>query len=340
MKYPKIGSNAKIAIGKNIVRKDYLLDEQVIIATARAKRPDDFKLIKDKKSSDEKCPFCTHNQDKIILIDQVKADNEFGWDHRAILNVFGAVNENASKISFSGQGLFQESSAFGHAEVIIESPYHEKELEDLSVTKIASLLKFLGKRVNQLQKKPGIKYVSLFKNRGTIAGASISHSHCQIISTNFLPSRAVDYLSAAYEYQARTGNCPYELIIKKELEGPRLVYEDKHVVVFAPFAPRFLFELWFFPKRKVPNLYSLTDTEFKELAKSLKKALNQLNKLGYPPYNMVFLNDREYGTFHFHIKLMPRLAKWAGFEYATHAPINPVSPEDAAKFYRKAWKKE
>ena len=109
------------------------------------------------------------------------------------------------------------------------------------------------------------------------------------------------------------------------------------MTVFAPFASEFPFELWLFPRRHIPCTAHFTDEEYESCAIMLRRALLSLETMGRPPYNLIFVTDHFYGDLHMHLKLLPRLATWAGFEFATGTTINPVPPEDAARFYREGF---
>lgn len=337
LRLPKAGSVAKPAVGINLVRKDYLLDERVVIASARAKRPDQFRREPEAKTPAEHCPFCPRNQDKIIITDEVPAPGtQYGWAFRSVVNLFAAVTpEGEPPGPVMGGRLFEETHAYGHAEVVIDSPEHELELEQMDVDTIASLLRFLGRRVADLRSRKGIKYVSLFKNRGATAGASISHSHTQIIATSFIPGHVMELLEANFRKLTAMGKSPFVDIIEKERGGPRFVAEDDHVAVFTPFAAKLPFELWIVPKRQVASLTMMLQEELFALAAAIKRALLRLDELGMPAFNMLFIGDNDYGELRFHVRILPRINVQAGFELGTGTIINPVPPETAAAFYRR-----
>lgn len=342
-KYPEAGSNAKPAAGINIVRKDYLLDTRVIIATARAKRPEQFSAPKETPMPKAKCPFCPQNQDKVIVADEEPdPKSAAGWKFRSVVNLFGIVSQAGKPPAVRdwGDRLFEEHHAYGHAEVVIESPDHDAQLEEMPVETIAEYLAFLGRRVKALQNSKGVRYVCVFKNRGKVAGASISHTHTQIVTTPSVPTQVVGLMEASYSYLVKRGKNPFTDILKRELAGPRAVADDPHVACFTPFASEFPFELWFVPKRDVPALSRLNAEERLSLASMIKKAIGRLDTMGKPPYNMLFIGDNEYGELQFHIRLTPRLSTPpAGFEFITDMTVNPVPPEAAAEFYRPAFKR-
>ena len=81
--------------------------------------------------------------------------------------------------------------------------------------------------------------------------------------------------------------------------------------------------------------------DFSSLAEILQRTLKQIDRiLDIPPYNFIihtspFYNEtNEY--YHWHIEIMPKLTKIAGFEWGSGFYINPTPPEEAAKFMREA----
>lgn len=336
---PQVGKNAKRASGVNIIRSDYLLDKKVIFATARAKRPDQFSRKKEVVSDEPHCPFCPHNQDKIIVCDEIPAPRtKYGWAFRSLENLFGILTPQGKIPIFDHKSGFFEENAYGHAEVIVETPKHGLELEDMPKNAIANLLQFIARRVDELNRKEGVRYVSVFKNRGREAGASIAHTHTQIITTPFVPKAIAELLEANYRYVVKHGHSPFAKIIEEERKSKRFVFENDHIICFTPYASQTPFELWIFPKRQVPSITLLNEGERVAFEEILRKAIKQLNTLGTPPYNLLFMNDHEYGELHFHIKLHPRLTTPpAGFEFITGLAVNPLLPEDAATFYKKGF---
>lgn len=338
---PSVGINAKRATGINVIRYDYLLDNRVIIATARAKRPDQFKQEVESHSDEQNCPFCPHNQDKIVLADETPMPNsQYGWMFRSVINLFGILAPEGSPPVMVNQyrGFFEEMKAFGYAEVVIETPDHIVELEDLPEGTIAGWLLFLAKRYHELRNRKGVRHVSVFKNRGRTAGASISHTHTQIITTPFIPSHVAELLEANHRYQIKYARDPFDDIIARERNGARFVAEDDCMVCFAPYASETPFELWLVPKRKITNITLLSDDERTSIEFMLRRILSQLNTLGKPPYNLMFIQDNDYGQQRLILKMYPRLSTpQAGFEFITGLRVNTVPPEDAAAFYREGF---
>ena len=224
--------------------------------------------------------------------------------------------------------------AYGRQEVIIDTPQHHKLLADLPVSEISELVKLYGERLKEMKKDRRIQQVMIFKNYGAEAGASKSHEHSQIIGMEFVPPHLADKMHWEHIYQAKTGRCPYCDIIKKEARGPRKIFSDKNVLVFAPYASQYAYEARIFPRRHLDNVSELLPEERKSVAVALKGILQGIKKLGVP-YNFYMherVMDRDQ---HLYIKVTPRGAHLGGVELGMSLNINPIAPESAAKFYRR-----
>ena len=173
----------------------------------------------------------------------------------------------------------------------------------------------------------------IFKNDGGKAGASIEHAHSQIFATSFLPPHLMDKSQKVQKYKLQHGACIYCETINKERKGPRLVWEDKNVIAFTPYASIHNYEVWIMPKRHLDNITLLKDAERESFAKVLKKILLKIDGLKLP-YNYYFhqvVNDEDQ---HLYMKVTPRKAVWAGVEIGSGIFINTVTPEKAAAYYR------
>jgi UDPglucose--hexose-1-phosphate uridylyltransferase len=224
--------------------------------------------------------------------------------------------------------------AYGRQEIIIDTPDHDKLMADLPVGEIAALIRVYGERLEAMKKDRRIQQVMIFKNHGAEAGASKLHEHSQIIGMEFIPPHLEDKTHREHLRQARTGRCPYCEIIEKEGRGPRKIFSDNHVFVFAPYASQYAYEARIFPRRHLDNVSRLTSVERYSFARALKAILLGIKKLDVP-YNFYMherIQDRDQ---HFYIKITPRGAHLGGVELGMGLNINPVAPEAAAKFYRK-----
>lgn len=318
------------------LRRDYLLNRYVIIAQERAKRPQQFVQPSAEPSSADQCPFCPGNEKLLPGILEEVAAKGGGWLARAVPNKFTAVSEEGDpSISFADP-FHIKGVALGRHEVVIDTSEHGVEFEDLAYSHLEAVLRFYARRLRAVEDDPHVRYTALFKNKGPQAGASISHAHAQIIGLNLFPPDVSQLFSAAYQYHLKHERCPYDDIIAREKHSRRLIFINPSFVAIAPFASQLPFEALVLPLRHVPSLDALRSHEYIDLAHILRRLLRRLSALGGVSYNLVFLNDEPQGLFRFQIRLLPRLNVQAGFEQQTGVLINPIAPEDAARFYREA----
>lgn len=302
------------------LRRDYIQNKMVIIAPRRGKRPHDTVTKHPKIASDNtNCVFCPHNQKDVPALCINGTSNK--WSLKIIENIYPAVR-------------LDNPSAYGVQEVVIETPEHNVALHELPLKHIEALIRAYGTRTEQITKISDIEYILIFKNQGAEAGASLQHAHSQIFATNFLPPHLFDKSQRIDAYQVQHGTCVYCDVITEEMKQKvRMVYNDATIVAFTPYASMHNYELWIMPKRHIDNITLLNSKEITSFAKALKKALKKISDLDLP-YNyyfhqVVFDNDQ-----HLYLKITPRGSKWAGVEIGSGIIINPVSPEDAAKYYR------
>ncbi len=310
------------------LRKDYILDRYVLISSSRGKRPHQFAAKIVEAAGPEGCFFCPGNESLTPPEIMRVPDGKGGWKIRVFPNKFSAVELSGDYKIRTDNKFYTFSSGYGKHEVIAETPDHSKQLSDLSEEEIKEILQVYVSRINEISKIDGIKYVCVFKNHGNDAGTSIVHSHTQVIGLNLIPALVNDELSAIKKYPS----CPYCELIQNEKKSYRRCFENDNFVAFTPYASRFHYEIWVFPKNHIKSITLMNEYMLFDLAKIMKQILVKLKEMN-AQYNYV-LHYHNDDAFHFHIEFLPRMAIWAGFEYATNMAINAVSPEDAAKFYR------
>jgi len=338
------------------LRRDPVIGRWVIIATERAKRPDQFVSAADKTApSGEKCPFCEGNESMTppeiyALRRPGSAPNSPGWEVRVVPSISPLLSIEGD-LDRRGHGMYDLMNARGAHEIVIETPEHLSE-QDLSIEQLTKSANVVLDRVLDLQKDPRIKYVLIFKNYGQAAGGGhIKHSRLQIIGTPVNLKRVKEELSGAKRYYDYKDRCVYCDIIKQELaDGKRVIAESKHFIAIAPFASRFPFETWFLPKRHSCDFYKADRSMISDFAGILKLVFGKTRKvIGDFPYNLVshaapFRRDTgkrgywetiEY-DYHWHFEMLPILTRVAGFEWGSGFYINPLPPEDACRSVRDA----
>jgi UDPglucose--hexose-1-phosphate uridylyltransferase len=325
------------------LRKDPVIGRWVIISTERGKRPTDFDEVPVEQNG-EFCPFCYDHEDntppEIFAIRRDKSTaNKPGWTLRVIPNKFPALRIEG-RLNRQGEGIYDKMSGIGAHEVVIETPDHEKSLSDLEISGICSVFRVFRERILDLRKDTRLKYVMIFKNHGKSAGASLNHTHSQLIATPIIPKTVIEEIESAKKYYEYKDRCIFCDIIRQEIHDQvRVVYEEEYFIALAPYAPRFPFETWILPKEHYSHYESMTDQMLEHLSITFKEVLGKINvALQNPPYNFVVhtfpVQDDPDKFYHWHIEFMPKLTSVAGFEWGTGFHINPTSPEDAAKYLK------
>ena len=339
----------------NELRKDYLLDRWVVIATERARRPTDFAKPKTEPANSVSCPLCVGNEQMTppaILVylpseRGIRKDKEEGdfrsqnWILRVIPNLFPAFappKDLADAENAILSGCF--GNAIGHHEVIVESPDHNDHPEDADINQLVHVIEAYKDRLADLAQKPYIKYIQIFRNHGLEAGASLSHAHSQIIATPFVPTIVAGEQAASKTYFNQHGTCVFCDMINQESKSPRSVIENAYFTVFTPYASVNPMEFWILPKKHSSNILNLKADETDAFAKTLKTTLKALkNLVNDPPYNYgihLSIDKAAENYYHWHLEVYPHLAIWAGFEKSTGVYINTITPETAAAELKRA----
>jgi UDPglucose--hexose-1-phosphate uridylyltransferase len=195
-------------------------------------------------------------------------------------------------------------------------------------------------RVADLKQDRRFRYILIFKNHGSAAGASLEHTHSQLIALPIVPREVREEINGARLHFQHKERCVFCDIIRQELrDQQRVISETSDFVAIAPYAPRFPFETWLLPKRHGAFYENASRHEFESLARMLKDTLQRMDRaLLSPPYNLIVhsspFQEQTDDFYHWHVEIMPKLTKVAGFEWGTGFYINPTGPEEAADVLR------
>jgi UDPglucose--hexose-1-phosphate uridylyltransferase len=324
------------------LRKDPITGRWVIISSDRGKRPTEFADQRTKKRGGF-CPFCAGNErttpHEVLAYRENGQPNGPGWRLRVVPNKFPAL-QIEGELNKQGEGIFDKMNGLGAHEVIIENPDHHATLATLPGKAVEEVLWAYRDRMEDLKKDKRFQYTLIFKNEGLLAGATLEHSHSQLIALPIVPIQVQEEIDGCRKHYNLKERCIFCDIIRQEMQSRnRIVMETQAFIALAPFAPRFPFETWIMPKRHISCYACSTKDDFKDLAFLLQDTLRRLDKaLSFPPYNYIIhtspfkeeIND----YYHWHIELMPKLTNVAGFEWGSGFYINPTPPEEAAKFLR------
>jgi len=290
------------------------------------------------------CQFCENREGQTPPeVDAIRpedtAPNSPGWTARVVPNRFPALRIEGD-LAKRGIGIYDVSNGIGAHEVVIETKDHHRDLADLSVEEIAGVIKLVQNRSLALAKDKRFKYIMIFKNYGKSAGASVEHAHSQIIALPMVPKAVLAELEGAREYFGFRGRCVFCDIIDQELEDEeRIVTQNATFMGFCPYASKYPFESWILPKEHDSHFCSLSDEQNLELAAVLKEMLTRmLGCLSNCSYNFYLhtapVNYKETDSYHWHIEIVPQLARESGYEWGTGFYSVRTAPDAAAGYLK------
>ena len=325
------------------LRRDPVIGRWNIIETDQPTSSDGFE-VETHAMGGGKCPFCYNNEgmtppEIYVIRPPSSAPNGSGWSLRVVSNKFPALKIEGD-LARRGLGVFDMCNGVGAHEVIIETPDHSRQMTDLSLEELTAVIRAFKVRSLDLRGDRRLKYTLIFKNFGLSAGASLEHTHSQLIALPIVPKRVQEELKGAERYFEFRERCPYCDMLHQELqEDERLVCENRSFITFCPFMSSFPFEMWILPKEHRADFAQISPEAINDFARILKETLVRLRiGLSNPAYNFIIhtapIEPRERDEYHWHMELIPKLTKVAGFEWGTGFYINPTPPELAAKLLR------
>ncbi|MFA6431093.1 MAG: galactose-1-phosphate uridylyltransferase [Candidatus Margulisiibacteriota bacterium] len=330
------------------LRQNPATRDWVVIATERAKRPEQFTTGKSISQealieNEETCPFCLGNESKtppeILSYRPAGTEpNTPGWWLRIIPNMYPALVIDGKAQRRKIEDYFLSMNGIGNHEVLIESPNHSQTIATMEQRQVEEIFLAYRERYISLAKDPNFEMITIFRNHGINAGTSIRHPHSQIIAAPIVPQNIRQVVEEAMRYFDDKGTCVYCDMIASEVKlKERVVSQSENFVVIQPFASRSPFETWVLPKEHGSTYDEISPEACKELAFVMRTTLAKLYKgLNNPDYNYVIVSspchERKLEYYHWYIKIVPRISHAAGFELGSGIYINTVVPEEAAKF--------
>jgi UDPglucose--hexose-1-phosphate uridylyltransferase len=236
--------------------------------------------------------------------------------------------------------LLRSMGGCGAHEVIIESPHHDRVLERQPVTHIEFLVRTLQFRFQDLLRDARFQTIVIFKNHGESAGTTLRHPHWQLIATPVVPHTLRLKNAIATDYYDKTGRCLYcEMLAEETALKQRVVAENNQYAAIIPYAAHVPFETWILPKTHQSSFARVEAAHLRPLAEILRSVLLKMDSaLNKPDYNLTIntapRGDEDQSYFHWHVEIIPRLTKPAGFELGSGMSINIVLPEEAAESLR------
>lgn len=323
-------------------RQNMVSKEWVIIATERAKRPDQFLQKEEEKKLvppyREDCPFCPGNESKTPP-SLFSIEKNGVWSLRVVPNKFAALQSHLTT-ERKHEGRFLKADGFGIAEVVIETPCHNRTIDTMDLEEVKNTVMAYKERYIALSKIGQIDLITIFRNYGEKAGTSLEHPHSQIIATPIVPPHVRNPLYQSQLACDTFGDCIYcGMMEEEQRQQVRVVEETKYFLVLCPFASRSPFETRIYPKIHHSSFTSISDEELTEFASVLQDTLKRLSAgLNDPDYNYIIrsapVEDCEVKYHHWYAVIVPKLTTPAGFEIGTGIYINTTLPEQCAEFLR------
>lgn len=336
--------------------------ESVLIATARSMRPreEEDPAPRDTRSHVKTCPFCLGNEDKTppeITRFPVEGD----WKVRIVENLYPVLGDDRSQPGLTF-GLQQAIEGYGRHEVIVDHSQHGIAIHEMEEDHLSLLFGAYQSRMSELYKNDErLKYVLVFKNFGPAAGASMAHTHSQIIALPVVPQNVHDEVANSLQYYDKHHHCIFCSLIDEALTFEATIYDresgqilrqinvgqyvverGKHFIAIKPFASRYEWEVHILPLQHNSDFLTATQEELDDLAQVLKNTMTRLDAvIGGAQYNY-FLHSLPHGdeyqnsknSYHWHLEICPRTSIPSGFELGSGLFVNTISPEEAAEQLR------
>lgn len=335
--------------------------ESVLVSTVRSQRPRKEERLAppDKRDHVETCPFCVGNENMTPPA-IVEYNREDQWCIRIVENLYPVLSESTESPIFS-EGLRQAIDGYGRHEVIIDHNKHGIVIHEMSPDHLQQLFIAYQRRMKELYSSDErLRYVLVFKNFGPAAGASIAHTHSQLIALPVIPENVQAEVHFSASYFRQHHHCVYCALIDDALSLTTTVYDkergemhseldvgmyvierSEHFVAIKPFASRFEWEIHILPLRHEADFIQTDEGLLLDFAKLFKNTMGRLDKLLQGAQYNYFLHSlphkpgQDYQqSYHWHLEICPRTSIPSGFELGSGLYINTISPELAAKKLR------
>jgi len=323
------------------LRQNFMTKEWVVIATERAKRPDQMAVHRQAKpvvSFSPTCPFCPGHEN-LTPPEILRLRDGDGWKARVVANKFAALSPELKPERTIHRSL-RSMRGFGVHDVIVETPDHSLVMALMSDAHVADILRIYKTRYDQLSLDPRIAQVTIFKNHGADAGTSLEHPHSQLIATPVISHQVRERFQEAMRHHDDFGCCIFCQMIDEELQDQRrVVLTSEHFVAVELFASPAPFFTHIYPRRHMASFGDISAKEITDLGRVLRTVLAKLyHGLDNPDFNFTIRTAPAECVgvryFHWYMSVIPRLTRTAGFELGSGMFINSVIPEEAAEFLR------
>ncbi|NWG88111.1 MAG: DUF4921 family protein [Hydrogenophilaceae bacterium] len=339
--------------------------ESVLVATARSMRPKKEEELapRDTRKHVETCPFCRGNEAKtppeLLRLPEGSAE----WELRLVPNLYPVLGDDRQDANFAF-GLQQTIDGYGRHEVFVDHPEHGAAIHEWSEAHLALVFGAYRDRMRALyDSDKRLKYVLVFKNFGPAAGASIPHTHSQVIAMPVVPENvaaevhnsAVHYgkhhycifcslIDEALTFEATIYDRASGQIRRKINVGQYVIERGQHFIAVKPFASRYEWEVHILPLKHESDFLNVSDEQLADFARVMRRTMARLDAvIGGAQYNY-FLHsvphdaqrEQHAASYHWHLEICPRTSIPTGFELGSGLFVNTMSPEAAAERLRNA----
>ncbi len=326
------------------LRCDPIVGRKVLVAEDRAERPSDYTGLHFDEPSSASCPFCVGHEGETPTPAFEVPDQQGGWRVRVIPNKYPAVRMDAEAGDRSERNTpspVVPQASFGAHEVIVESPRHLRDFDEMTVNELATVLGVYRDRFRHWATDSRLRHATLFKNVGFAAGASLEHIHSQLVALPFVSDEVEAEIECAGRYFQEHGECIFcRLLADERRLATRWVAEVGSFAAFCAYAGRQPYETWLLPTEHAAQFHEIADSDIESLATLLRQVLSRLQQRLSPlSYNLILhtspFENAQGAAYHWHWELIPRTSHLAGLEWGTGVHINSLSPERAAHLLRK-----
>ena len=323
-------------------RQDPVIGRWVIISVERARRPGNFidPINRCRRDDDQACDLCVKPENPVYTLGDISVVRS-----RQSLQ---APGQQTSILNPSGQnGLYEVIKDVGIHETVIETPDHVSNMADLPVGRIREIVQTYVARFSEIEQNTRLTHALIYKNYGL---SQFAHHACSHIMAMPVASLEIsEKLSGAQQYFRDHKRCVYCDLVEREIQDKkRVVVETDDFLAVIPFAARFLFETWVIPKKHHADFAQGIRGHEEGLARIFKIVLQKIkNGLDDTAYNWVIQTapfcrqDTARGKwrtidvdYHWHVELIPRLTRMAGFEKGSGFYICAIPPEEMAEYLR------
>jgi len=335
------------------LRQDIVSGEWVVIAPGRALRHGrKFSFRRKSKIKPQPratCPFenpqKTGHGSPILALDRKanvvrwQGEGERNWFLQVLPNKYPIVKEGDCSVEHR-EGLFSWLEGAGFHEIVIYRD-HDRPPTKFSPLEMEAMISGFQKRYQDLSSQDCVEYVLIYHNHGPEAGASIYHPHSQIVALPVIPPDVGRSIKGSADYFHKNRRCVHcDMIRWEEKARQRLIYENKEMIVFTPYAAKVSFEIRIFPKRHENTFESIGEGQRRDLADAFLKVFRKMARgLGDTSYNFFIhtapTHPEHFKHYHWHIEILPRTSIWAGVELGTGIEVVSVTPEEASRYLRK-----